>query len=52
VFAADGKWTSIRDGKPWDISKTAYVIDAKTDPPTIDLIYDAAARASATFQGT
>ena len=52
MFTADGRWTSIRDGKPWDISSTAYVIDAKADPPTIDLIYDVVARASATFQGT
>jgi uncharacterized protein (TIGR03067 family) len=51
VFTADGKWTSIRDGRQWEIEKTAYVIDSKAEPPTIDLIYDVAAGAAATFRG-
>ena len=51
VFTADGKWTSIRDGKQWDIAKTAYVIDSKAELPTIDLIYDLAAGPAATFRG-
>jgi uncharacterized protein (TIGR03067 family) len=51
IFTADGKWTSIRDGKQWDIAKTAYVLDPKAHPPTIDMIHTLGAGDSATFKG-
>jgi uncharacterized protein (TIGR03067 family) len=51
IFTADGKWTSIRGSQRWDITKTAYAINPKADPPTIDLVYDVASGSAATFQG-
>src|SRR5262245_46106837 len=50
IFTADGKWTSIRDGRRWDIEKTTYVLDPKGEPPTIDLIYDVSVGERATFK--
>jgi uncharacterized protein (TIGR03067 family) len=52
TFTADGKWLIHRDGEELAPQlRRGFVLDARADPPAVDLVSNTAANNSARFQG-